>query len=332
MLLCNSALNYSECLVLACVFGDNEDSIYKLVNQMSCPGGIMDYLLLLMAILLFSIQTISFKEFNRSFMKNLNNYFLFNFSYFSLVVLILLAFNREFEGLSPITLVLGLSFAAVFILTMLLYMKAMENGPLAYSSLLFSFGIVVPVIFGIFFWQEAALLIQIGGLLLLLLTLVISNRQEGSAGKPVSLRWFVFAGTAMLGNGALMTLSKAHQMAMPGQEVEEFLILAFAAAAVFSLLIFFFRQRRNKEALVHLRSQRLGLLVLVAAFTTAFGNQIQLTLSGRLPAIIQFPMVNGGTVIMATIFAVLLYREKLTRSSTVGLVLGLAALVMLSQR
>jgi drug/metabolite transporter (DMT)-like permease len=292
----------------------------------------MDYLLLILSIFILFSQTISYKEFNRSFMKNLASYFLFNFSYFSLIVLVLLVFNREFEALSLLTIVLGILFGPLFILTMLFYMKAMENGPLAYSSLLFSFGIVVPVIVGIFFWHEPALPIQIIGLILLLLTLVISNQQKSPTQATFSLRWLLFALGSMLGNGGLMTILKAHQMVMPGREVEEFIILAFGFAAILSFLIFFYRFRRKKEPVVHMHSRRLAIIILAAGLATAFGNLITVSLSARLPAIILFPTLNGGIVILATLFAVIVYRERLTRYSAAGLILGLTALVMISIR
>lgn len=292
----------------------------------------MDYLLLILTVFILFVQTISYKEFNRSFMKNLASYFLFNFCYFSLIVLVLLIFNREFEAPSQLSIVLGLLFGSIFILTMLVYMKAMENGPLAYSSLLFSFGVVVPVIFGIFFWHEPVKPIQIAGLVLLLLTLVISNRQKTSAQASVSLRWLLFAIGSMLGNGGLMTIFKAHQMAIPGQEIEEFLILAFGFAAILSFLIFFYRHKQKKEQVAHMRSRRLAINVLAVGLATAFGNLIAVSLSGRLPAIIQFPTMNGGIVILATLSAVIVYRERMTRYSAAGLILGLTALVMISIR
>jgi drug/metabolite transporter (DMT)-like permease len=292
----------------------------------------MDYLLLILTIIIFFVQTISFKEFNRSFMKNLASYFLFNSGYFSLVVLVLLLLNREFETTNQLTIILGLSFGSLFILTMLLYMKAMENGPLSYTSLLYSFGIVVPVIFGIFFWREPALPVQIIGLVLLLLTLVISNRQKTASPASVSLRWLLYSICAMLGNGGLMTILKAHQMVMPGQQVEEFLVLAFGFAALLSFLIFFYRNTRKKEPVIHMRSRRLALVLLAAGLSTALGNQISVSISGRMPAIIQFPTMNGGIVILATLYAVIVYRERMTRYSTSGLLIGLTALVMISLR
>lgn len=293
----------------------------------------MDYFLLLFIVVIFFIQTISFKEFNRSFMKNLGSYFLFNSIYFSLIVLLYLATNREFEALSPLTIHLGLMFGVLFFCAVLVYMKAMENGPLSYSSLLFSFGLLVPIIFGVFFWHEPVSPIQLVGLTLLLLTLLIGNRSAaGSDTQRLSMRWFIFAIAAMLGNGSLMTISKAQQMALTGQEIEEFLILAFGTSAMLSFLLFLYRHYRLKESVSHFRSRRLYLLVLVTGISTAVGNQIALYLTGRLPAIVQFPTLSGGIVIMATLYSVVVYRERLTRSNVTGLILGLVALVLLSLR
>ena len=52
--------------------------------------------------------------------------------------------------------------------------------------------------------------------------------------------------------------------------------------------------------------------------------------AGRIPAIIQFPMINGGLVILATALSALLYHERITRRTVVGLVIGLVALILLS--
>jgi hypothetical protein len=79
-------------------------------------------------------------------------------------------------------------------------------------------------------------------------------------------------------------------------------------------MLFIYRHKGKKDPVPHMRSHRLVLIMLAAGLTTAFGNQIALSLSGRLPAIIQFPTMNGGTVILATLFAVIVYRERMTRS------------------
>ena len=295
----------------------------------------MDYALLILTIFIFAVQTICFKEFNRLFMKNLASYFLFNTLYFSLVILIYLAVNRQVEPLSSLTIILALIFGVLFTLTILMLMKAMEKGPLSYSSLIFSLGLLVPVIFGALFWHEGISIPQIFGLLMLLLTLVMGSRPTNRIDEPkskVNLQWLIIVLASLLGNGILMTVSKSQQMSIPGQEIEEFLILGFGTSTVLSLTLFLYHRIRRGEKVGHMKNWLLVVLVIVAGVTTASGNQIALYLSGRMPAIIQYPSISGGIVLFSTITAVLLYKERLTRTKVFGLITGLAALVLLSLR
>ena len=295
----------------------------------------MDYALLILTIFIFAVQTICFKEFNRLFMKNLASYFLFNTLYFSLVIMIYLAVNRQVEPLSSLTTILALIFGVLFTVTILMLMKAMEKGPLSYSSLIFSLGLLVPVIFGALFWKEGISIPQIFGLLMLLLTLIMGSRPTNRVDEPkakVNLQWLIIVIASLLGNGMLMTVSKSQQMVIPGQEIEEFLILGFGTSAVLSLILFLYHRFRRGEKVGHMKSWLLVMLVIVAGVTTASGNQIALYLSGRMPAIIQYPSISGGIVLFSTISAVLFYKERLTRTKVIGLITGLAALVLLSLR
>ena len=119
---------------------------------------------------------------------------------------------------------------------------------------------------------------------------------------------------------------------MPGREVKEFLIVGFGTAALLSLLMMLWQRYLARQRTPHLKQWRFALLVLGAGITTAFGNQIALVLSGRLPAIVQFPVVNGGIVLLSSVLSVLAFREKLTRRTWVGLALGLVSLVLVSLR
>jgi drug/metabolite transporter (DMT)-like permease len=289
----------------------------------------MDYALILIPIVMFSIQTISFKDFNKNLMKNMDSYFLFNFLYFSLAVIIFIVFNREWEVIRPLTVLLATGFGLLFMTVILLYMKAMSLGPLSYSSLLFSMAMLVPIIFGAVFWDEPVRPIQLAGLALLVLTFLLASRASGDDKKP-NIRWLLYCLAACIGNGLIMALSKAHQMTYTGQEIEEFLILGFGTAALVSLAIFLARRLRKKADLSKLRHMRFAIVVVLAGLTTGFGNLVALGLSGRIPAIVQFPSINGGFVILSSLLSYWLYKEKITRRALAGFVIGLAALVLLS--
>lgn len=289
----------------------------------------MNFLLLVTVILIFGVQTLCFKVFSKSYMKSLASYFAFNFLYFCIIVAILPVFGIRFQGLHALTLELAILFGVIFVVSIYLYMKAMESGPLSLTSLCFSFGLLIPIIFGAIFWKETVSLLQAAALVLLFFTFYLGGKTRQDLQKKVNVKWLACSIAALIGNGALMTISKTQQMVLPGREVNEFLVLAFGTAAALSLLLFLFQKFVRKETVPHLKGRVFILLLLGTGITTAFGNQIALILSGRLPAVIQFPVQNGGIVFLSSALSVFAFREKMTRNAWIGLALGLAAMVLI---
>lgn len=291
----------------------------------------MDYLMILLSILIFTIQTICFKQFNHLFMKNIKSYFIFNTLYFSIVAGILSLSGTDFSSLSTITIITSLVFGILFIVTMLLYMSAMGNGPLSYTSLLFSFGLLVPVIVSTVLWDEKIGLLHIAGLALLFVTFYLGSSVNKTSKKSINVKWLLLSVAALLGNGAIMTVSKAHQMAIPGREINEFLVIAFGSASIISFLLFLLKNGKREGDLSHLKNSLFFILVILAGITTAYGNRIGLYLSGRITAVVQFPAVNGGVVILSSIASVMILKEKISTKALAGLIPGLLALVLLSR-
>lgn len=288
----------------------------------------MNYLAILIAVLLFGGQTVSFKLFNQNYMKNLASYFLFNFLYFGIVVLIFLLPNGVPKVIDQYTLIFGVSFGVLFVFTIFCYMKAMETGPMSYSSLFFSFALLVPIVFGAFLWNEKISMTQLFGLALLLVTFYMCSGSSGNKHQGISLKWIVFCAFAFLGNGILMTLTKEHQIVLPGQQVVEFLVMGFGTAALLSFVLFIFSYLR-KQRVAHLRKLPFVFIVLGAGITTAFGNQLVLYLNSRVPGIIQFPLTNGGIVILSAIASSLFFGENLSTKGKTGLGIGIASLIFL---
>jgi drug/metabolite transporter (DMT)-like permease len=288
----------------------------------------MNYLAILIATLLFGTQTVCFKFFNRTYMKNFASYFFFNFLYFGTVVLIFLISSGFPKVIDPYTWSLGVSFGVVFVVTIFCYMKAMETGPMSYSSLFFSFGLLVPVVFGTFLWNEKISMTQFFGLALLLITFYLCSGASGNKLQSISSKWAIFCAIAFLGNGSLMTLAKEHQILLPGQQVGSFLIIAFGTSALLSFVLFGLSYFK-KQTVAHLKKLPFVLVVLGAGVTTAFGNQLAMYLNSRVPSILQFPVINGGVVILSAVASILFFGENLTIKGKIGLGLGIAALVFL---
>lgn len=290
----------------------------------------MTNLALIVAILLFTGQTICFKIFNEKYMKNLTSYFLFLFLYSSFAALIYFITTGSAATYSSYTIILGSFFGILLILAVLFYMKALETGPLSYSALFFSSGLVLPIVFGLIFWDEKVSPPQAIGVVLLIITFYLASQSSSDENLNISSKWLMFCILAFICNGLLMILLKAQQIEMAGKEIGEFLSVAFSVSAIIALIVFFVYKGVKGESIDHVKHMPFIWLVICTGSCISIGNGLSSYLASRLPSIIHFPMINGGVVVLSSILSSLVFKEKIDRKGHIGLVCGLIALVFLS--
>ena len=288
----------------------------------------MEYTYLAIAVITFTIQTLCFREFGKRFIKNLRSYFLFQGFSFTLTVVLLLLYNGIPTSIHPLTLYIGISFGFLFVFAIFSYITAMESGSMALSALLFSFGLVIPVIYGLFFWDETVKIIQWCGLFMLLLSFSLGSKPKGGE-KKFNKKWLIWALFGFLGNGTLMTISKSQAKIMAGEEAALFLIIGFTSAAILAFTIFIIRKYTQKESVVHMTGSYIPLLVLGNGTTTAVGNMLVMILAPILPSVIQYPIQSGGLVITTALMSMVIYKERITVSGYISLAIGICAIVML---
>jgi drug/metabolite transporter (DMT)-like permease len=289
----------------------------------------MDLGLLGLTVLFLAAQTLIFKVFNRRYMSDDTSFFAFNALNFAVVVVTYLCIGGPLEKIQASTFFYGMAFGIIFVAIVYCYIKSMETGPLSFSTLALSFGILIPIIYGALFWKERISPIQLLGLVLLLIAFSFFATSAGSDGKRMRRSWFVFVLITFLGNGAGMTILKSHQLLHDGRYGREMLVTAFATAALISLSLFTVGLAR-KVRIGHLARLPFAALVLGAGITTAFGNQLNVYLNSRLPGIVQFPSVNGGVALISTLASWFLFKERMRVRGMLGLATGLGALILLS--
>ncbi|QMV42509.1 hypothetical protein [Cohnella cholangitidis] len=290
-------------------------------------------LLAAVAALMFVIQTLCLKKLPEP----RSNRAMFGLiaAYSSLIAAGLLLW-RAIEGATPIsseTWLFGILYGAVFTSTMFFYTRAMNTGPLSYSSFYFSVSLMVPVVASMTLWQEAASPAKLAGLALFLLSfyfIQIYGRQRGNANRRTEKRWFVYCLLAFLLNGLIPVIAKAHQSMLEGRESAELTLVGFSAALAFSLLgwIGASRSSRQTEEPVDRIPFSRGsvMLILGVGLSTGAGNALMNDLSGRLPGAYLYPFVNGSMIVLLTLASALVFKEKLTRGGALGIATGIAAI------
>jgi len=299
---------------------------------------IESYIMLIASIACIAAQTLAFKLFNRYFMKNMSVYFFFQILHFAIAALIVFSVNGGMGETRWETIVFAVAFSSFFVAFFFCYTKAFEHGSLSLSTLFNSFAVLVPVFASFIFWGEHLRALQYIGLALLLFVFVLSSRSSsGEAGmekKSISVKWVLFIIPVVILNGLVMTIQKWHQQVMPGEEINEFLICVFSFSCTICVAGFFISRMalmRGGTSVPPVRPDKrfIGLAVM-AGTATAFGNILIVSLATRIPSVLLFPGVQGGTVILVSIISMLLLKERISGIGKLALLLGIVAIVLLA--
>lgn len=250
--------------------------------------------------------------------------------------IVLLAWSGANISASVFTLILGVIFGLVVAIQHVANLQAIETGPLSYTSVIISLSTLIPTLSGAIIWKESITPIQIVGIALLIGCLVLSVNKD-TGGKKASARWLILCGIAFVFNGFIGVMQKWHQSSSHSNELNAFLVIAFATSLIYSLISAFILivSKRSKKETPTNSTERytftpsLIFMILVCGAGSAINHKLNLYLSGVLPSAVFFPIVNGGGLILVTVCAVIFFKERLTAKQWGGLVLGIVSVILL---
>ncbi len=184
----------------------------------------------------------------------------------------------------------------------------------------FRMSIVVPVVFGIYLWDEPMSSTQLGGLLLALVALgLMTPRSHGSEGFG-GVKAFGFLGIICLWQGFSHTsLRSIHYNGLDDAFLHILTLTGATAGAVGTAVILLRRHRPQLPAV--------GLGVFIGAYN-AVALCVILTALSKLPGTLFFPVLGCSVVLLDNLFAHFYWQERLTRPAIVGVGLAVAALAL----
>lgn len=214
---------------------------------------------------------------------------------------------------------------------------ALHTGTLALNSLFATAGLLIPAIAGIFMfdevlsvWQWIAIAVFMVGAYLLV------GNSKAIFGK-FSLKTFFILLLSLLLNGVTMLLQKVFGMTVKDGSVSLFSLFSFSSGAVLLAICLFFLKIKTAVSAKALGiyspreifPKSLFLFGLVLAFAVFVINQLATLSTPLISAVVLFAIINGGATLISAIVGAIMYKEKLTVRSAVGLTLGIGALILL---
>lgn len=281
----------------------------------------MQYLLLAVVISMISVQNVLQKHYPKVSEKP--NVFLFS-SISTLTALVFfvissgfrLSFNIEFV---PYSIGFGLAYACAMFGNVL----SLKLGSLALTSLVTSYSLLIPTLYGMIFLKEPISMLGYIGIVLLIISIFLLNAKKENV--TITMKWVIVVSITFVTNGLCSTVQKMEQLAFDGGYKNEFMIVALAiAAALLFVMGLLQKGDLKKEALLGMRT------ALPNGLANGIVNFLVMVLTGLIPNAILFPSISAGGIVLSWILATFVYKEKLSKTQLAGYVIGIASVICLN--
>jgi drug/metabolite transporter (DMT)-like permease len=225
------------------------------------------------------------------------------------------------------TVLFGLGYGACLCLSMHAGYKALCLGPMALTSMLASFSIVIPLLFGIAVWNEKINLMKGIALVLLVFAILMTNADKLKKGAKFEghyALWLIFIALTFLCNGFGSVIQKQYQNLYPDAHNREFMLFAMLLCSVVFTAIAL-TKAKPKEILAT-KGKRFGL---ISGITNGLVSFFTLVLAGLENATVLFPIISAGTIMAALFCGRFVFKEKLKAHHYLALASGILAVILL---
>ncbi len=279
----------------------------------------MEYIFLLCSVLCAGIKSV-FSKISNDCLDEKNNVYTFNLFLFLTggVVFFCVGWQHIFP-LHPQTLLLAVVYAFFTLSSQILLMQATKHGDVALSSMFYSSGFLVPIAFSAVAYGEFPIFRQYIGMALLLVAFAVGVKIKNGG---VSLKWLIFALSAMLAAGSVAVIQKVFRMSPQKEQMYGFLLIAFAIMILTTLIIM--PKKRTKPKPGFYRN------AVIIGICMAGANILNLYLSGVLPSVIVFSVLNGGAIVSSTLGAGIILKERLSFRKKIGVTLAIVSILLIA--
>ena len=241
---------------------------------------------------------------------------------------ILLLVGGEFSKIDlPTVIYSGLS-GIMLVVASACGLYAMRAGTMALTSMFSTAGLIVPCIAGIVLYDEKMSFMQWLGVVMFLGAsfLLISSSKKMKAN--FSFKTVLLLIGSLISNGVTMMLQTMFKREIVGGSVTAFSFLSFIIPALILLIFMGGYKLKVPEQCQEKMEKKLVMLTVVSAIALFIVNQLATMAADKVQPVVLFTFINGGNTIIAAVMAALIFKEKFTVKSVLGILLGLGALVI----
>ncbi len=283
----------------------------------------MEYLIIFMMCLLATSKMTFQSAFSKHSVKNSTDAVVFNI--FVFITSALLFLPNVFDCPPPIWIYAVVE-AAFTLLYQFFYTTALSVGNVSITVLIVNFSMVLNVLISYIFYNEPISLLRFCGIILTIISFVISNKNYNTKG--IQKKWLLFTLLSLLTSSAATMVQKVFGESMYKNENQAFISCFYIIAALFAVVLYNVLKKNTVKTL------KIGFGVIKYAIATGiclalfqFFNTYALS---RIDGTVLFPAYTGGTIILSTLSGVLIFKDNLSKKQVFAIFIGIAALVLMN--
>ena len=244
----------------------------------------------------------------------------------------------------PLTFITGAVYGICYCMSVALLLSALRTGYVSLVSLIMAYSLLIPTLFGIFFYRSYPGALFYAGLALLIVAVFLigkkdvraanteaarENSAEAKAGRKKGFLWVIFALLAMLSNGAASVLQTYQQTASEGLYRSEFMMVAMIVVFVFSAAAVAVSLKNGRET-VAFNFRRGWWIALLCGVANAALNLLVMISVKLLAAQIVFSTICGVSLVLTFSVSLFAFREKLNKWQIAGFFVGLISTIIMN--
>lgn len=226
-------------------------------------------------------------------------------------------------------LLIGVLFISVFYIAAL---TAQKSG-VAVTSIAGKMSMVIPIIAGLWLYHEQLDMLKSAGILLALVAVYLSSKKENAASGATetgSSAFWIYPVLLFIGSGLVDTSIKiSEHFFITDENKPLYLAFLFGSAGLIGILVSLYQRFSKMQKRISARSIAGGVILGIVNYYSLEYLIIVLETPGVSSAL-AFAIVNVMVVLFSSLFAVLLFREKLSKGNLTGLIIAIASIVLLS--
>lgn len=224
----------------------------------------------------------------------------------------------------------SLAFGAFYTVCQIGGINALKTGPTVLTSLMLQLSLIAVTAWGFFFWDTKFTWLVGVGLVLVALALwlcLYTGKKQGQEGKKITLKWFLFALMAFVGNAGCSIVQKTQQMKFDGEHGNMLMLFATGISTVFCLIQYLRSDKTDSKAILKTSAP---FPIASGACNVLLNLFVMLLATSTISPSLIYPVLAVGGLAITSVFSAVVFKDKLAWWQWLGIAVGAVAVTLLS--